>query len=105
MAVTTQADGSYLLRATDFNLEDTPWGLFISRLCQGMTLEIAYDTDAGLLRATAAHLGPYDGSVHLEPATVTADDPVFSDQRYREDGVTTILDASMVRDMLEARDH
>lgn len=103
MGVTTRADGSYLLRATDFNLEDTPWGPFIAQLCQGMTLEIAYDTDAGLLWATAAHLGPYDGSVHLEPATVTADDPIFSDQRYREDGTTTVLDASAIRDMLQVR--
>jgi hypothetical protein len=97
----TRPDGSIVLRATQFDLSGSPAGALFQELFARASLEIAHDPDVGLLWAEAAHVGPRDGTIRLEPADVSPDDPIFSDQPYRDDGVTHVLDRAAIRNMLE----
>lgn len=94
VTVTPQSDGSHLLRASAFDMELFGVGPEEEALLADMTLEIAYDEDAGLLWVTLNHLGTYDGTVCFEQAEVAPDDPMFSDRQYRDDGVTQVVDLS-----------
>ncbi|UCC29465.1 MAG: hypothetical protein JSU86_14830 [Phycisphaerales bacterium] len=101
VTVMPQGDGVHLLQATDFNLEGTGLDGDDMALLEKMTLEIAYAEDDGMLWAAVHHLGDYDGTIRFEQTDITADDPRFSGERYREDGVTKVIDLSGLLSMFK----
>jgi hypothetical protein len=101
VTVTPQDDATYLLRAVDFDLDGLGLDDEDLAVLADMALEIAYAEDAGLLWATLDNLGDYNGVMRFERADVAADDLMFSAQRYREDGVTKIIDLSGILDMVK----
>jgi hypothetical protein len=98
VTVTPQRDGSYLLEAKAFDFAGVDPEL--DALLGRMTMTITYDDDAGLLWAAFEHIGAYDGIVRFERAEISSDDPMFSDQRYREDDSVTVVDMSTLAHML-----
>jgi len=98
--VTPQNDGTYLLQAGDFTFEGANSLPGANALLGRMTLEIAYDPNTGLLWAVVDHIGTHDGSARFERSPVQANDPMFSNERYRRDGRTTVLDESIIATML-----
>jgi len=102
--VTPQSDDTYLLKAGAFKFDDANRLPGADALLGRMTLEIAYDREAGLLWAGVDHIGTHDGSARFKRAAVRTNDPMFSNQRYREDGRTTVLDQSTIASLLGLTD-
>jgi hypothetical protein len=103
--VSRQADGAYLLEAKDFSPHAEDLGPAMQAYFERTTLRIAYSEDAGLLWAAVDHVGPHDGYIRLERTEVAPDDPMFSDQRFREDRVTTVMDLSMTHELLSGNEN
>jgi hypothetical protein len=103
--VSRQADGAYLLEAKDFSPHAEALGPAMQAYFERTTLRIAYSEDAGLLWAAVDHVGPHDGCIRLERTEVAPDDPMFSDQRFREDGITTVMDLSMTHELLNGNEN
>lgn len=101
VTVTPQDDGTYLLRAVDFDLDGLGLDDEDRAVLADMALEIAYAEDAGLLWATLDNLGDDNGVMRFERVDVAADDPMFSGQRYREDGVTKVVDLTGLLSMIK----
>ena len=104
VSVTPQEDGSYLLTAWGFDIDDESMDADEQAMIERMELEIAYKEATGVLWARLLHIGAYDGTLRFEATAISADDPMFSSQRYREDGVTTFLDLSAFKGLIEGID-
>ena len=101
VTVTPQDDGTYLLRAVDFDLGGLGLDHEDLAVLADMTVEIAYAQDVGLLWATLDNLGDDNGVMRFERADVAVDDPMFSGQRYREDGITKVVDLTGLMGMIK----
>ncbi len=84
--VENRGAGLHVLRLTDFPKEkDASW-------TKGMIVEVAYQEGKGVPWARVEHVGPYDGTLHIETADVSTDNPKFNHDRFISDGRTQVFD-------------